>query len=310
MDQTFRIYKGEEKIVEGSSPLTITGLEPSTIVSQGTYQVTRVLGERESTRTDLPFFTTLSVKERRILTVNGEERTGDYYVLEIYKEDNLAKQDNSSENIYRVQPRDTESGRVYFLGSVPIDVSKKDDVFEYTRNYYLNSSGEWKEVTYSGWAPSGAPYSKTLEELQLKVGDVVSSSTEYENNSTMSITTELRAQKSSGRVTASSTEVAPSNSGTSVGEITIPEGTVSIGVTPGAKGDNTTSVSIRYRKVKLFRGNKQNMCGFTIAPEDILLYKISQYNALTVKQLKQELDKKNIEYARNAKKEELINLLT
>lgn len=58
----FRIYKDNVVVVEGESPLTITGLEPDTQVSEGEYQVVRVEDEKESERVNVPPFKTLPVE--------------------------------------------------------------------------------------------------------------------------------------------------------------------------------------------------------------------------------------------------------
>lgn len=58
---TFKIYKGDEVVVEGESPLAITGVEPNVDVAKGAYQVVRVDGEKESERVDIPTFKTLPV---------------------------------------------------------------------------------------------------------------------------------------------------------------------------------------------------------------------------------------------------------
>ena len=58
----FRIYKNDELVVEGESPLTITGIEPNTQVVEGTYQAVRVENEEESERVDVPAFKTLPIK--------------------------------------------------------------------------------------------------------------------------------------------------------------------------------------------------------------------------------------------------------
>ena len=58
----FRIYKNDEMVVEGESPLTITGIEPGTQVVKGTYQAVRVENEEESERVDVPAFKTLPIK--------------------------------------------------------------------------------------------------------------------------------------------------------------------------------------------------------------------------------------------------------
>lgn len=59
---SFKIYKGEEVVVEGESPLTITGLSPNTDVAEGEYQAVRVLEDKESAKVDIPAFKTLPIK--------------------------------------------------------------------------------------------------------------------------------------------------------------------------------------------------------------------------------------------------------
>lgn len=59
---SFKIYKGDEVVVEGESPLAITGLDPNTDVAKDEYQAVRVDGERESERVDIPAFKTLPIK--------------------------------------------------------------------------------------------------------------------------------------------------------------------------------------------------------------------------------------------------------
>src|SRR5690625_7004385 len=58
---SFKIYKGDAVVVEGESPLTITGVAPNTNVARGEYKVTRVDGERESEKVDIPSFKTLPI---------------------------------------------------------------------------------------------------------------------------------------------------------------------------------------------------------------------------------------------------------
>ncbi len=55
----FKIYKGDDVVVEGESPLSITGLDPSTEIEKGTYQAVRFEDEEESNRVDIPAFKTL-----------------------------------------------------------------------------------------------------------------------------------------------------------------------------------------------------------------------------------------------------------
>lgn len=57
---TYRIYKGSEKVVEGASPLTITGLDAGAKVTAGTYHIVRVQDEKESEKVAIPAFTVLT----------------------------------------------------------------------------------------------------------------------------------------------------------------------------------------------------------------------------------------------------------
>ena len=57
----FKIYKGDSVVVEGESPLTITGINPNTDIVAGEYQAVRVEDDRESERVDIPAFKTLPI---------------------------------------------------------------------------------------------------------------------------------------------------------------------------------------------------------------------------------------------------------
>lgn len=59
MADTFKIYKGEEMVVEGASPLTITGLAADTQVVKGDYTAVKVVDGAESAKVDIPAFKTL-----------------------------------------------------------------------------------------------------------------------------------------------------------------------------------------------------------------------------------------------------------
>lgn len=68
----FKIYKGQDVVVEGESPLTITGLEPNTDVAAGAYQAVRIDGDKESDRVDVPAFKTLPISVTSVeLTPNS-----------------------------------------------------------------------------------------------------------------------------------------------------------------------------------------------------------------------------------------------
>lgn len=59
---SFKIYKGDEVITEGESPLEITGLGANKNIEKGVYQAVRVSGDNESERVDIPTFKTLPIK--------------------------------------------------------------------------------------------------------------------------------------------------------------------------------------------------------------------------------------------------------
>lgn len=57
----FKIYKGDDVVTEGESPLEITGLSPNTDIAAGEYQAVRVEDDRESERVNIPAFKTLPI---------------------------------------------------------------------------------------------------------------------------------------------------------------------------------------------------------------------------------------------------------
>lgn len=72
----FKIYKGQDVVVEGESPLTITGLEPNTDIATGTYQAVRVDGDKESERVDIPAFKTFPIAVTGV-TIAPKTSTGE-----------------------------------------------------------------------------------------------------------------------------------------------------------------------------------------------------------------------------------------
>lgn len=73
---SYKIYKGEAVVVEGESPLTITGIAPNTTVASGDYKATRVDGERESEKVDIPSFKTLPIVVTGV-TLSPKTSTGE-----------------------------------------------------------------------------------------------------------------------------------------------------------------------------------------------------------------------------------------
>lgn len=72
----FKIYKDDDVIAEGESPLTITGINPNTDVAKGEYQAVRVEGEEESERIDIPAFKTLPIAVTGV-TLSPKTSTGE-----------------------------------------------------------------------------------------------------------------------------------------------------------------------------------------------------------------------------------------
>ncbi|HFD1713502.1 TPA: hypothetical protein QFL08_000225 [Enterococcus faecium] len=64
MPEIFKIYKKDgTKVVEGASPLTITGIAANIQVVKGDYQAVRVTNDVESAKVDIPAFKTLPEQE-------------------------------------------------------------------------------------------------------------------------------------------------------------------------------------------------------------------------------------------------------
>ena len=59
---SFKIYKGDDVVAEGASPLEIKGIGANKSIAKGTYQAVRVENKKESERVDIPAFKTLPIK--------------------------------------------------------------------------------------------------------------------------------------------------------------------------------------------------------------------------------------------------------
>lgn len=58
----FKIYKDDEVVTEGESPLEIKGIGANKDVAKGTYQAVRVKDDKESEKVDIPAFKTLPIE--------------------------------------------------------------------------------------------------------------------------------------------------------------------------------------------------------------------------------------------------------
>lgn len=59
---SFKIYKGDDVVAEGASPLEIKGIGANKSVAKGEYQAVRVEDDKESERVDIPAFKTLPIE--------------------------------------------------------------------------------------------------------------------------------------------------------------------------------------------------------------------------------------------------------
>ncbi|MDT2648029.1 hypothetical protein P7D50_09490 [Enterococcus dongliensis] len=84
MVDTFKIYKKDgTKVVEGPTPLSITGIATNTAVATGDYQAVRVAGDLESAKVDIPAFTTLA--EEATFDPEGDVKPTDANTVEEIK---------------------------------------------------------------------------------------------------------------------------------------------------------------------------------------------------------------------------------
>lgn len=71
MAETFKIYKKDgTKVVEGASPLTITGIAADTQVAKGDYKAVHVVDDIESAKVDIPAFKTTAAQAPASMSVS------------------------------------------------------------------------------------------------------------------------------------------------------------------------------------------------------------------------------------------------
>lgn len=71
MAETFKIYKKDgTKVVEGVSPLTITGIAADTQVAKGDYKAVNVVNGIESAKIDIPAFKTTATQAPASLSIS------------------------------------------------------------------------------------------------------------------------------------------------------------------------------------------------------------------------------------------------
>lgn len=148
MARTFRIYDKNKTIVyEGDNPLIISNLTENTAYP-AQYTMTALEKGYESDPITIPEFRTYL---KQSITVAGVETTGEYKTLDVTQADYLALATKDNNTLYRVQPTDSGSGRVHFLGSQIVDLTKdKDGNVVYSRNLVMQSSN-FDKLGFNKW---------------------------------------------------------------------------------------------------------------------------------------------------------------
>jgi hypothetical protein len=171
-----------------------------------------------------------------------------------------------------VQPDDPESGLVYFLGDVPVDLVKSAEGMLYNRNLLPGTTSEWKDFTISSW--TAEPYRVKISDIGLSVDDKISQSIELDNNNPENqggFRSMIVQYDETGNVSKQNVGEAIEVGETGLSTITavIVSGTVKIA---GSIGHtiNTHTDTGRYRIRKIANATNGEIGEFTIAPEDII----------------------------------------
>lgn len=137
----FRIYKNDELIVEGESPLTITGIEPDTQVVEGTYQAVRVENEKESERVDIPTLKTLPIKVTSVTVApktNNLEVDGTRQLNATIEPPNATNQKVTYESDDETIAKVNASGLITAIGEGTATITVKTDDGNHTDTATVN----------------------------------------------------------------------------------------------------------------------------------------------------------------------------
>jgi hypothetical protein len=264
---------------------------------------------KELNRVDVPI---QSPKQSLTIFINGAEQTGDFAVKETSQDEYVALSEKSPDVVYAVQPNDPESGLVYFLGDVPVDLVKNTEGVLYNRNLLVGATSEWKDFSISSWTAEN--HRKEISEYGLSVGNKLIQSIELDNTNSenqgdiRSFITQY--DESNTQInTASGETIAVGEAGTSTAAMTIAGNAIKVAISIGHSINGHTDTG-KYRKRKIANGTNGDIGSFTIAPEDLLGNSSAALSSKnTIAEIKAFLDEQGIKYKSNANKATLLSLM-
>lgn len=270
MARTFRIYDKDKVVVyEGDNPLIISNLTENTAYP-AQYTMTALEKGYESDPITIPEFRTYL---KQSITVAGVETTGEYKTLDVTQADYLALATKEENTVYRVQPTDSGSGRVHFLGSQIVDLTKdKDGNVVYSRNLLENTSSNLTKVTFSSFGDISTRVIKALPYKQITAGSTILYNSYVDNSDLSNIdigrSTLIFYNASSGNI-GDMIPVSVAVGRTKEGFISkvVPQNAVKIEISPASKSTGTNTATIGFKNNKVSLGSVYD--GYTVAPEDI-----------------------------------------
>lgn len=281
-ERTFNLYnKSGTKVASGKSPLHLLDLVEDTDYKKGDYTITAQEYSSESTPVDVPAFRT---KASLKLTIEGVETTGTYLTKDISQADYLALATKDANTLYRVQPTDSGSGRVHFLGSQIVDLTKdKDGNVVYGRNLLIEKNiviGKYPTWVTDDLASNS--YRWASDFISVKEGDVISFAKLKSVGNGHNLIVKLYDANNNGVYLATSnlsSWAAPTGAGRNInlekGTLpTIPSGVVKMRV-GGLRDDTSLGVmsldEVKSLGLKVIKGSSEIIGEYTPAPEDIIL---------------------------------------
>lgn len=266
--RTFKVFKKDgTKVAQGASPLSITGIASNTVVKDGDYYAVAVENDRDSVKTDIPEFVVLAPKAQFSLTVSGKETTGQYNTADLNQVEFLALGEKQDNVLYRVQPTDAGSGRVHFLGSTPVDLTKDGSgTVVYSRNI-LKGTSESKSLVGKNSRPTIDPLYESA--VIAKIGDKFSFISKAKSNTDSAGQVGVSFRKSYERIATINTSDVDSN--LSIEVTTNKEQVVGFGgIYAQADPSFIFTGNIDFSRTKLIKESLANMIEYSLAPEDII----------------------------------------
>ncbi|MGG5375974.1 hypothetical protein IGI57_002481 [Enterococcus sp. DIV0213j] len=211
-------------------------------------------------------------KQNLTIFINGEEQTGDFEVKQIDQDEYVALSEKSPDIVYAVQPNDPESGLVYFLDDVPVDLVKNTAGVLYNRNLLVGATSEWKDFSITGWTTE--THRKEISEYGLSIGDTLIQSIELDNTNSENQggirSFIVQYDETDTQIdTASGETIAVGETGTSTATLAVAGNAIEVAISIGHSINDHTDTG-RFRKRKIANGTNGDSGNFTIAPEDII----------------------------------------